>query len=156
MRNIVFILGERAIHYIADIHVTITDVLIQEVNKITEVSLSWIIMGVGSANKKRRYIVTSSLIGWGHIQDDPCIFSISYHRPGVLTPWGLLVHDWGIFILLVTCSATSHFLNQCWLIAKYTLKPRATLNAKIPIGRLNQYMALNDKYIAGECPLRPT
>ena len=30
-----------------------------------------IILGMGSANE-RRYIVTSSLIGWAHIQNDPC------------------------------------------------------------------------------------
>ena len=31
-----------------------------------------IILGMGSANE-RRYIVTSSLIGWAHTQNDPCL-----------------------------------------------------------------------------------
>ena len=31
-----------------------------------------IIMGMGSANERRRYIVTPSLIDWDHTQDDPC------------------------------------------------------------------------------------
>ena len=29
-------------------------------------------LGMGSANERRRYIVTSSLIGWAHTQNDPC------------------------------------------------------------------------------------
>ena len=31
----------------------------------------WIILGLGSANERRRYIVTSSLIGWAHNLNDP-------------------------------------------------------------------------------------
>ena len=31
-----------------------------------------IILGMGSANERRRYIVTSSLIGWAHTQNDNC------------------------------------------------------------------------------------
>ena len=31
-----------------------------------------IILGMDSANERRRYIVTSSLIGWVHTQNDPC------------------------------------------------------------------------------------
>ena len=31
-----------------------------------------VILGMGSANERRRYIVTSSLIGWAHTQNDPC------------------------------------------------------------------------------------
>ena len=31
-----------------------------------------IILGMGSANERRRYIVTSSLIGWAHTYNDPC------------------------------------------------------------------------------------
>ena len=31
-----------------------------------------IILGMGSANERRRHIVTSSLIGWVHTQNDPC------------------------------------------------------------------------------------
>ena len=34
--------------------------------------LSGIILGMGSANTGRRYIVTTSLIGWFHTQNDPC------------------------------------------------------------------------------------
>ena len=29
-------------------------------------------LGMGSANERRRYIITSSLIGWAHIQNEPC------------------------------------------------------------------------------------
>ena len=33
---------------------------------------SWeIILGMGSANERRRYNVTSSLIGWAHTKTDP-------------------------------------------------------------------------------------
>ena len=34
---------------------------------------SEIILGMGSANERRCYIVTSSLIGWAHSHNDPCI-----------------------------------------------------------------------------------
>ena len=33
---------------------------------------AWVILGIGSANERRRYNVTSSLIGWAYIQNDPC------------------------------------------------------------------------------------
>ena len=32
-----------------------------------------IILAMGSANERRRYIVTSSLIGWAHTQNDPWV-----------------------------------------------------------------------------------
>ena len=41
-------------------------------NKIYD-TIWGIILGMGSANERRRYIVTSSLIGWAHTQNDPCI-----------------------------------------------------------------------------------
>ena len=31
------------------------------------------ILGMGSANERRRYIVASSLIGWARIEKEPCI-----------------------------------------------------------------------------------
>ena len=30
-----------------------------------------IVLGMSSANERRRYNVTTSLIGWAHTQDDP-------------------------------------------------------------------------------------
>ena len=33
---------------------------------------SGLILGMDSASQRRRYNVTSSLIGWAHIQNDPC------------------------------------------------------------------------------------
>ena len=36
-------------------------------------SLPGVIMGLGSANERRRYIVMSSLMGWVHTQNDPCL-----------------------------------------------------------------------------------
>ena len=41
-----------------------------------------IILGMGSASERRRYIVTSSLIGWVHNQTYPCIGT---HLPVVIT-----------------------------------------------------------------------
>ena len=32
-----------------------------------------IIFWMRPANERRRYIVTSSLIGWAHAQNDPCL-----------------------------------------------------------------------------------
>ena len=49
-----------------------------------------IILGMGSTNERRRYIVTSSLIGWAHIQNDPWYvtktWSSSAAHAEVLTP----------------------------------------------------------------------
>ena len=43
------------------------------------------ILGMGSANERRRYIVTSSLIGQADAQNDPCLReSIS---PRAISPW---------------------------------------------------------------------
>ena len=36
-------------------------------------AISKIILGKGSANARRRYDVTSSLISWAHTQDEPCV-----------------------------------------------------------------------------------
>ena len=41
----------------------------QELSK-SALYVSWINTGMGSANERRRYIVTSSLIGWTHTQND--------------------------------------------------------------------------------------
>ena len=38
-----------------------------------------IILGVGLANERRRYIVTSSLIGWAHTQNGPCWIVLMKH-----------------------------------------------------------------------------
>ena len=35
-----------------------------------------IVLYMQPANERWRYNVTSSLIGWAHIQNDPCIFYI--------------------------------------------------------------------------------
>ena len=45
-------------------------------------SSSMITLGMRSANEMRRYNVTSSLIGWGHTQNDSCISMRLIH-------WGL-------------------------------------------------------------------
>ena len=43
--------------------------------------LSGIILDMGSFNERRRYIVTSSLIGWVHTGNDPCVhFDLSPKR----------------------------------------------------------------------------
>ena len=38
-----------------------------------------IILGMGSANERRRYIVTSSLIGWAHTQNGTCWIVLRNH-----------------------------------------------------------------------------
>ena len=42
---------------------------------ITKCTLSGIILGIGSANKRRSYNVTSSFIGWAHTQITPAFVS---------------------------------------------------------------------------------
>ena len=52
--------------------------LIKILPEFTEQSLKiWIILGMGSANERRRCTVTSSLIGWIHTQNGPWKWLIS-------------------------------------------------------------------------------
>ena len=39
---------------------------------IALIGWSGVILGMGSANERRHYYVTPSLIGWAHTQNDPC------------------------------------------------------------------------------------
>ena len=39
-------------------------------------SHSGIILGMGSNNERRRYYITSPLIGWAHTQNDPCHYAV--------------------------------------------------------------------------------
>ena len=65
------------------VYMSVNRILIRPREKSTEVEIDqkmafWhvimrIILGMGSANERRRYIVTSFLIGWAHTQNDPCI-----------------------------------------------------------------------------------
>ena len=50
-----------------------------------------IILGMGSSNKRRRYIVTSSLIDWAHTKNDPRIISQTSHPPHWKRPHKLKV-----------------------------------------------------------------
>ena len=40
---------------------------------VSETFVTGVILGMGSANERRRYIVKSSLICWAHNQNDPCL-----------------------------------------------------------------------------------
>ena len=48
-----------------------------------------IILGMGSANERRRYFVTSSLVSWAHTQNDRCLL---IDPPLLLTHWGRVTH----------------------------------------------------------------
>ena len=43
-----------------------------------------IILGMGSANERRRYTVTSSLIGWAHTENDPWVSSANPYNVCIL------------------------------------------------------------------------
>ena len=77
-------------------------------------------MGMGSANKRRRYNVTSSLIGWAHTQNDPwnyiyedhcLVYALWYHfcEENMVNPalygsslnGGLLLFLFAIYLLFV-------------------------------------------------------
>ena len=61
---------------------------------------SGIIVGMGSANERRRYNVTSSLIGWAHTQNGPWVFMVfpfkfawgTWHQYFGLLHWHLGSH----------------------------------------------------------------
>ena len=48
-------------------------------------AIAEIVLGMGSANERRRYFVTSSLIGWAHSQNDLCIVTIA---SSTIEAWG--------------------------------------------------------------------
>ena len=68
---------------------------------------SRIILGMGSANERRRYIVTSSLVGWTHAQNDP---------------WGPWLHWAGAVSFRRPVPAAALF-NQCQFVSIVTLAP---------------------------------
>ena len=100
-----------------------------------------IILCMRPASERRRYNVTSSLIGWAHSQNDPWIqwslarklvyvmlprnqrphLDLLTHRSQVtlecITKQG---HQWSRW-WLIACFASSHYLNQCWLIIHRTV-----------------------------------
>ena len=67
-----------------------------------------IILYMRPANERRRYSVTSSLIGWAHTQDDPCrpwdklnnweVWSITVQ----LTNWNQNHPEYPLFVLLIS------------------------------------------------------
>ena len=71
-------------------------------------SLAGIISCMRPTNERRRYIVTSSLIGWAHTQNDPC---------QVMACW------------LLAYLVPSHYLNQCWHIVNWILRKKLQWNA---------------------------
>ena len=62
-----------------------------------------IIFGVHPANERRSYNVTSSLIGWAHTQNDPCIYMIHCVTDKYTSKAWYLP---GLFLIL--------FLMCCW------------------------------------------
>ena len=55
----------------------------------THSHISGIVLCMGSANERRRYIVTSSLIGWAHTQNDPgeYMYSSTLFALSISPPW---------------------------------------------------------------------
>ena len=43
--------------------------------------LSWLIVGLRPANDRRRYFVTTSLIGWAHTYNQPCLPTFRENHP---------------------------------------------------------------------------
>ena len=58
---------------------------------------------MGPANERRRYLVTPSLIGWAHAQNDPCIWTLEFQHWvqmfHLYTLWGI-IYDWFIYMIL--------------------------------------------------------
>ena len=79
-----------------------------------------IILGVSSANERRRYIVTSSLIGWTHTQNDP-INTMFADISGL----SMYTQDWSRLApsqwkTPLQCNAISHWLDTSLESALYT------------------------------------
>ena len=74
---------------------------------------SGIILGMDSANERRCYSVTSSLIGWAQTQNDPClwmILSISQKSWMYYDPW------------------RGHFYRFCYVLITFLWKPTCFLS----------------------------
>ena len=56
-----------------------TNILTREAGNGIRYPKSGIILCMRPTNERRRYIVTSSLIGWAHTQNDPCPFPVGCH-----------------------------------------------------------------------------
>ena len=61
---------------------------------------SEIILVMGPANERRRYIVTPPLIGRAHSQNDPGVFHNSLWKKRKLCITGTIPHDCGIYIYI--------------------------------------------------------
>ena len=60
-------------------------------------TISGIILGMGPANERQCYNVTSSLIGWAYTQNDSCIWvipAVSWRLLGVKSFWKLKAGSW--------------------------------------------------------------
>ena len=79
------------------------------------------------ANERRRYIVTSSVIGWAHTENDLYILlnhrvSLEYSPAGIgvlpwrPTPW-LMLDNWSLWVDLVSSGCSMHF--ECPLDGVY-------------------------------------
>ena len=77
-------------------------------------AIAWIIWCMRTTDERRRYIVTSSLIGSAYTENDPCIIITLMSCD--LTRWGLVKHiyvsDHNLFRQwIVAATASSHHLN---------------------------------------------
>ena len=61
-----------------------------------------IILYMRPANGRRRYIVTSSLIGWAHIQNDPWRITQKQNKTDIVSIYSGLVVDMCVIELGVT------------------------------------------------------
>ena len=85
-----------------------------------------IIQGTASANGRRRYDITSSLIGWAHTQDDPCwCYSLWHHAT-------LSSCIWFLFILMNAHFSNSRIYLKSDLFAR--LLPECRIPYTFPIG----------------------
>ena len=69
---------------------------------ISQVRLAGITQGMGSANERRRYIVTPSLIGSDHTQNDPWVvvlykIALSYQGTSSLKKVFHILYLWIVF-----------------------------------------------------------
>ena len=90
-----------------------------------------IILGMGSANTRRRYNVTSSLIGWAHIQND--LFPVAQET---LLYFGSLQIQHQGYIRNTWCVAINHRSSML----AFTIK----LKMKRSFGTMDYFMVINN------------
>ena len=101
---------------------------VQNLYLFMKVSIQWhlfylcfvgIILGMGSANDRRHYMVMSFVIGWTHTQNDPCFVPScpACHIDGLVQERRISTANAGVELRLSCTHPSSLLFEACWYSA---------------------------------------